>query len=544
MLTNINARLRIVLLVIAAALPMLAVSLYGIVAQRQAAEAAALDEMRLIAELTAQRPEQMIQGARQWLSTMAVNIDALLASRGACNDYFNRLAPQLDGLFHSAGVILPDGELYCDSALAESWVRVTAGDQPVFRTAIATGQFTVGEFRVGRTAGKPGIDFAYPVPGAGRQVRAVVYAALNLEKFAELGEFQRTGTSSRSANRLVTIYDRNGIVLAQYPEVRYRIGEKGQNPRVLERLSSAYHGVFTDIDQKRVQRLYATEYVGRNADGIAPLRVVVSMPTAVIFAEANRALMRTGIGIVLISVLVVAGAWYGAEVLLLRKVRSLLDMAHRVRHGDFSARAGLGDGREEMAQLGRAFDGMVEELQQRDLRLKQVLQQLNAQAVSDQLTGLPNRRFLWDALEAELMRGRRKQSPLAVMMLDIDYFKEFNDRRGHEAGDLVLKNVASVLRTVVRGSDIVARHGGEKFVIVLPEATEETARARAEALRAEIAALRLTYGGEALEPVTLSVGIAVSADSHESGEALVRAADDAMYEAKRAGRDRIVIRNA
>jgi len=140
------------------------------------------------------------------------------------------------------------------------------------------------------------------------------------------------------------------------------------------------------------------------------------------------------------------------------------------------------------------------------------------------------------------MRARRKQAPLAVMMLDIDHFKEFNDRRGHEAGDLVLKNVAHALRKVVRGSDIVARHGGEEFVIVLPEATEDVARARAEALRDEIAELRLTYGGAALEAITVSVGIAVSTDLHESAEELVRAADDAMYEAKHAGRDRVVFR--
>jgi len=143
-----------------------------------------------------------------------------------------------------------------------------------------------------------------------------------------------------------------------------------------------------------------------------------------------------------------------------------------------------------------------------------------------------------------LLRSERKQVPLAVLMLDIDFFKEFNDRWGHEAGDLVLRNVASALRQVVRGSDIVARHGGEEFVIVLPESTREVALARAEELRAAVAALRLTYAGESLGTITVSVGVTVSEDQHESAEALVRAADNAMYEAKRAGRNRIVFGKA
>ena len=142
------------------------------------------------------------------------------------------------------------------------------------------------------------------------------------------------------------------------------------------------------------------------------------------------------------------------------------------------------------------------------------------------------------------MRARRKQTPLAVMLLDIDHFKQINDRWGHEAGDLVLKNVTHAIRAVVRGSDIVARHGGEEFVVVLPEAAEEIALARAEAVRAEIAGLQLAYGGKPLGAVTASVGIVVSHELRETAEGLVRIADEAMYEAKQGGRNRVVLKNA
>ena len=281
-----------------------------------------------------------------------------------------------------------------------------------------------------------------------------------------------------------------------------------------------------------------------NPDGVAPLRVIVSTPSQLVFAESDQALRRTAIGILAITILLVVVAWYGAEILVLRRVRTLLDVADRIRTGDLAARTGFGAGTEELTRLGAALDAMAQDLQIRDQQLQEAMRRLNQQAATDQLTGLPNRRYLWEALGAELMRARRKQTPLAVMMLDIDHFKQINDRWGHDAGDRVLKNVTYAIRAVVRGSDIVARHGGEEFVVVLPEANEEIALARAEAVRAEIAGLQLTYGGESLGTVTASLGVVVSRRLSETAEDLVRIADQAMYEAKETGRDRVVLKNA
>ena len=106
----------------------------------------------------------------------------------------------------------------------------------------------------------------------------------------------------------------------------------------------------------------------------------------------------------------------------------------------------------------------------------------------------------------------------------------------------MLKNIAHVIRKVVRGSDVVARHGGEEFVIVMPETREDVAATRAEELRSEIAALRLTYNGQDLGAITVSVGVVCSLRSTETAEELVRIADHAMYEAKQGGRNRIVLK--
>lgn len=531
MLSNLSARLRIVLLVVASTLPVLALTVFVGISQRSAVEARERHELQLIAELTAKRPEQIIESARQLLFAVAGNVDYLLRDRAACDAYFRRLQPEGGSMYRSMGIILPDGVVYCNSAAAPGTAAISVADRYYFRTAVSSGAFTVGEFQVGRSTGEPGLNFAYPVFAADGVLQAVVFAGLNLDTFVEPGQ--------QGPGRVVTLFDRGGIVIAQYPVFRASIGKPSPNPQVAARLADTGSGLFSATDLTGATRVYAVRGIGMNPDGVIPVRVVVSIPESMIFAESNRALIQTIAGTVLVLLILMAIAWIGVEAVVMRRFRILLDMAERVRAGDLGARSGFEGGREELAQLGAAMDAMAQELQTRDAELKRVMQQLNEQAVTDQLTGLPNRRYLWDRLGAELMRARRRGAPLSVLLFDIDYFKAFNDRWGHEAGDLVLRNVAHAIRRVVRGSDIVARHGGEEFVIVLPDAGEDIALARAEALRREISALSLTFGGEALGTITVSVGVVCSRDGTATAEDLVRAADHAMYEAKQGGRDRV-----
>jgi diguanylate cyclase (GGDEF)-like protein len=524
-------------------LPILALTLYNGFRERSTAEAAERDELRRVAELTAKRPEQLLLHARQLLQAIAANSDELLRDRSSCRAYFRRMALEAEGVFRSLGVIHPDGELHCNSALPDT-VKVNVGDRPYFRLVLDSGQFVVGGFQVGRTSGRSGINFGLPVFDAERRVRAVLFAGLNLEKFIEQGESNRDYPRRLEEGLVTTIYDGSGLVLARYPgSEKYILGKEGPNPFLMEIMARTPGGVFTAADVDGVRRLYAVEHVGLNPDGMRPIRVVVSKPVDVVLSAANRALLQTVAGIAIVTLLVLLAAWYSSEVFVLNRIRVLLAVAARIRSGDFSARAGFGEGREELISLGAAFDAMATDLQARDRQLQQVVQRLNEQAITDQLTGLPNRRYLWDRLEAELMRMRRRGAPLSVILFDVDFFKQFNDRWGHEAGDIVLKNIAYAIRRVVRGSDIVARHGGEEFVIVLPEAGEDIALARAEELRREISALRLTFGGEDLGTITVSVGVVCSRNPGDTAEQLVRTADHAMYEAKQTGRDRVVLRS-
>ena len=169
------------------------------------------------------------------------------------------------------------------------------------------------------------------------------------------------------------------------------------------------------------------------------------------------------------------------------------------------------------------------------------MEELHLQAVTDPLTGLNNRRELWGFLERELVRARRAGTPVAVVALDLDHFKRVNDLWGHEAGDLVLKSAASVVMQNIRGSDIAVRSGGEEIILALSEATAQIAASRAETIRREFEALKLECGGRQLDAVTASFGVAAFPDDAEDADALMRAADRALYEAKAKGRNQVVM---
>lgn len=167
-------------------------------------------------------------------------------------------------------------------------------------------------------------------------------------------------------------------------------------------------------------------------------------------------------------------------------------------------------------------------------------EKLKAQSVRDGLTGLFNRRFLEEALPREIERCRRRGAPLIVAMADLDHFKRLNDTWGHEAGDLAIQRFAQELRRSFRREDLLCRYGGEEFCLVLPECELEDARRRCTTLLAEMRETQIRFGNEAVGPVTVSLGLAAFPVQGDDAETLLRAADAALYNAKRAGRDRIV----
>jgi diguanylate cyclase (GGDEF)-like protein/PAS domain S-box-containing protein len=175
------------------------------------------------------------------------------------------------------------------------------------------------------------------------------------------------------------------------------------------------------------------------------------------------------------------------------------------------------------------------------LRLRESLRD---QSIRDPLTGLFNRRFMQECLDRELLRGTRKNRSLAVIFIDVDHFKRFNDVFGHDAGDQVLRSMGDFFRSHFRGDDIICRYGGEEFAIILPESSAQDAADRAELLRIAARTLKLKHNDVTLDLVTISAGIAGFPEHASSAGELLQVADACLYEAKRSGRDRIVLAKA
>lgn len=199
---------------------------------------------------------------------------------------------------------------------------------------------------------------------------------------------------------------------------------------------------------------------------------------------------------------------------------------------------------ESTNQLEVARSALQQEVTKRlwaEQELTQANVRLQDQAMRDALTGLLNRRYLEESLDREESRSRRSGQPLGVMMIDIDHFKRCNDTFGHAAGDAVLREVGQYMLSLARGEDILCRYGGEEFVLVMGHASPAALRERAESLRLGVQTLEIESEGRRLGPVTLSVGIAIFPDHGNSGQAVLQAADAALYRAKQNGRNCVVM---
>ena len=272
--------------------------------------------------------------------------------------------------------------------------------------------------------------------------------------------------------------------------------------------------------------------------------VVAELEQDKAYSEIFR-LRNLTIALIVGLLLVVGFAAYILGLTIVRPLNRLITAASQVASGNLDVNVPV-LGRGELGYMTDVFNDMVtrlrqgrEELGAMNRTLRERNRELHELSITDSLTGLYNRKHLMEVVAKEVARAERYQRPLALLMIDVDHFKLYNDTCGHLAGDEVLKNIAAIFKGSIRESDCVGRYGGEEFLIVLPETVADDAGRIADRIRSRLAEEDFPAGPQTVK-ITISGGIASYPGNGRSPESLLRSADAALYQAKNRGRNRVV----
>jgi diguanylate cyclase (GGDEF)-like protein len=432
---------------------------------------------------------------------------------GRLRDYLGSVRERLTG-YDALGVIDAHGRVVTSSAGRTSGVQLGADRL----NALRTGDTYVGDPYWDTGLARAGIMIAVPVRQADGRLLGAFAAKLNLRAVAEI--LQRFSPGDPGDVYLMT--DQGRFVIRS-------------------RLSSA-ELMRTKFPKPTAQALFdreGTPVEYKRADGQEVVGILQRVPQLRLAAvaevprtAAGRPVGRGGNAAAVILA-VVAGIGLmagGLGLLIVRPLQRLTRAAAKVAAGDLAVDLPAG-GTGEIGYLTQVLNTMVARLRERESQ-----GELERLSVTDALTGLYNRRHLMGTLANEVQRSRRLRRTFSVLLADVDHFKAYNDTYGHLAGDTALVKTAEILRKMTRAVDSVARYGGEEFVVMLLETTTGTAAIVAERIRVRMAAEE--FGGGRM---TISIGAAEYPAHGDTPEELIAAADRAMYLAKGAGRDRVMI---
>ncbi|BAZ94641.1 signal transduction protein [Thiohalobacter thiocyanaticus] len=377
-------RSRLLLLVLLAVMPAFALIGYSAHLQRQGVEAAVEAQALHIVQAAIHEERQLISSTRQLLMSMAQLPAARPDSdrRQACNEILAMLR-RPNPSYLNLGVATPDGNIFCSAQPFDRAVNIA--DRSYFQRAVRNRGLGIGEYQSGRITGAPVIVFGYPVLDSNGGITAVVFAALGLSWLEDL----MSGLELQPGSSLM-VMDSGGTILARSADSPFHAGDSISEQPLFEAIGQHTDGtVVTLKDAYGKPTLYAFESL--HGDANERIYVSLGIPAQVAFAEVNHYLYRTGSLLALVSLLVFAAAWFGSDILVLRRVNALKDTAGELAGGNLARRTGLTRGSDELGQLAGAFDDMAASLQ----RSNRALHTLSA----------CNHAVVRATSEAELLRG-------------------------------------------------------------------------------------------------------------------------------------------
>jgi diguanylate cyclase (GGDEF)-like protein len=512
----LSVRQRLICLVLLAAAPMLVDRAMSVVERLEARMERAHELVVRIARRAAEDQHRYLVDARALLP-----VAAALPSLDSCDGAMAvsaRIAPWLKDLW----IADSEGRAICGTSVLLAGLSL--GDRGYFREVIATRDFVTSDYVISRITGQPAVLVSYPRLASDGSVDRVLIASMRLDWFADaLHDIEGI------PNSLVLLFDGDNRLVGGSPGARPWIGESFGGDLIDGALTEPPQGLVESTRPDGLVRLSTwVQLAGTRS------RLMVAIPREHVLSGLWRvAAWELGKPLVFVTIFILA-AWFGGERLIVRPARIMARAAARIGAGNLEARALEDNLPPEFREVAHAFDDMAERLQIATARLEEL-------AIRDGLTGLANRRHFDEQMERKWRRGSRHQSPLAVLMIDVDHFKDFNDRYGHLAGDDCLRGVGRVIADAVRrGSEIAARIGGEEFALLMPDTDLAGAYAVAESILRGVRGLHLEHQ-DGCGRVTVSIGVAAQVpESAQPPRMLIAAADRALYAAKREGRNRII----
>ena len=437
----------------------------------------------------------------------------------------------------SLSVVDRTGRVECSTLPGTTGLDLS--DRQYIRKALSQRTLVLSDYIFSRATHQPTIMAAYPLKAIhNNRSGAVIIAAVNLRWMSsvmnELGG--RPGVTA-------LLIDSNGVVLATPDDLASMAAHPLSDKTLLaaivrhETRTGAKAGSFahqTSDDGKRMitfSRLPGTD-----------TRLVVSIDEAMVTASINREIRLAYIELAFVCLIVLLGALLVVEGLIMRPIEILTKTATRFGRGDHDIRAARHELPTEFVPLARAFNAMAAQLAGRERELLATNNRLSVMASVDTVSGLANRRGFQSRLDFEWNKADQTGTELALLMVDVDHFKLYNDTYGHVEGDTCLARLGEALADIAaRNAGFAARYGGEEFCIVLPDATAARATEIGEMVRVAVRELAIPHRASTSQNVTLSVGVAVTRPNATMLTSdLIEAADAALYAAKHAGRDCVI----
>jgi len=526
---TLSIRTRLIVLALLAVAPLMFERIHAIEGARAERTAHAHAQVIELARRGADAQDQIIVSVRALLQIVARVYAGTPFDRDQCDQYLASIAGNIAGI-GALSVADTDGRIAC-STRAEA-IGLNVGDRPHFQQALLSRKFALSDYLITRLDGPPTIIASLPAIKADGTVAGVVLAAINLEW---IQAFAAAATPHSGAS--ILLIDGSGTLAAASPNLQSFVGQRFADHALVRDMLAHDEGTPTAAGLDGGQHIFAYVRVPwTNA------RFAVGLDQAAVQADINRDIEVGYFQLALIGALVLLVTWFGGEQLIVRPIRSLTRTVGRFGRGDLHVRASDERWVAEFKPLASAFDDMADKLARREEELRIANEHLEELASLDGLTGLANRRGFDREIESAWQTAAERRQPLALMMIDIDHFKLYNDRYGHVAGDTCLRAVGETLSLVtLEEAVLVARYGGEEFALLLPGLELTRAAALAEEARKAIEDLMITHAEAPSRLVTISIGVeALVPEKDRPAADLVEAADTALYAAKRSGRNAVV----